>query len=374
MIPFSKAYITGKELDYIEEATRSGKISGNGKFTRKCQEFFEQRYGFEKCLLTSSCTDALEMAALLLNIRPGDEVIIPSYTFSATTNAFALRGATIVFADSYPNSPNIDPDHVKQLITDKTKAIVIVHYAGIACDMDALMELAQLHDIPVVEDAAHAIDATHNDVPLGSYGQLATFSFHDTKNIVSGEGGMLIINDPKLIKRAEIIWENGTNRAAFHRGEIDKYTWVDLGSSYLPSEITAAFLWGQLQSLDLIQERRCQIWSGYMKGFESLEKHTQSKLPFVPDFAKANGHIFYLICESMSQRDALIDALRKNGVYAVFHYGALHASPYNQPANTVSLPNAEMFANCLIRLPLFYELTDAQLNKVIKCVKQFFGF
>jgi dTDP-4-amino-4,6-dideoxygalactose transaminase len=373
MIPFSKAYATGDEIKFIQEATDSGQISGNGRFTKKCQQFFENRYGVQKCFLTGSCTDALEMTALLLNIGPGDEVIIPSYTFSATANAFALRGANIVFADSCFDSPNIDPEHARQLITPRTKAIVIVHYAGIACDMHALQEIAANHGIPIIEDAAHAIDAVHNHKPLGSFGQMSTFSFHATKNIVSGEGGLLVINDQELVKRAEIIWENGTDRAAFHRGEVDKYTWVDLGSSYLPSEITAAFLWGQLQSIDRIQARRKEVWAAYQEGLRTLQEEGKCRLPAVPSYAENNGHLFYLLCKNEPQRNALIDYLRKEGIYAVFHYSALHSSPYFKAKTNASLPNSNRFAESLVRLPLFYEIRDEEVTKIISCVRDFFS-
>ena len=266
MIPFNKPYLTGKETEYIHDAVNTGKISGNGKYTKLCQTFFEERYGIKKCLLTTSCTDALEMAAILINIQPGDEVIIPSYTFVSTANAFVLRGAKIVFADSGKENPNIDVQTLEALITSKTKAIVPVHYAGIACDMDTIMDLANKYNLYVIEDAAQAVDSffTGKDgvkKALGSIGHLAAFSFHETKNIISGEGGMLAINDNQFIARAEIIWEKGTNRSAFFKGEVDKYGWVDIGSSFLPSEIIAAFLWAQLENLETIQAKRKEIWN-----------------------------------------------------------------------------------------------------------------
>ena len=273
-IPFNKPYMTGKETQYIEQAVNSGKISGNGLFTKKCQDFFENKYGFIKCLLTTSCTDALEMAAILLNIKQGDEVIMPSFTFVSTANAFVLRGAKIIFADSKKDHPNIDENLLESLITPKTKAIVVVHYAGVACEMDTIMSLAKKHNIYVVEDAAQAIDSFYKGKPLGSIGHLSAFSFHETKNIQCGEGGMLAINDEQFKERAEIIWEKGTNRSAFFRGEVNKYGWVDIGSSFLPSEISAAFLWAQLESLDKIQNKRKEIYKHYQNELKSLGKQT----------------------------------------------------------------------------------------------------
>ena len=276
MIPFNKPYLTGKEMQYIEEAVKSGKISGNGFFTKKCQEFFEKEFGFKKTLLTTSCTDALEMAAILADIKEGDEVIVPSFTFVSTALAFVRQGADIVFADSYSNNPNIDADQIEALITKKTKAIVVVHYAGVACDMDKIMSIANKHGIIVIEDAAQAIDSYYiskdgTKKALGSIGHLSAFSFHETKNIISGEGGMLCINDDRFIQRAEIIWEKGTNRSQFFRGEVDKYSWVDTGSSFLPSEIISAFLWAQIENMRDIQDKRIKIWNRYYEGLSSFE-------------------------------------------------------------------------------------------------------
>ncbi|MCB0513731.1 MAG: dTDP-4-amino-4,6-dideoxygalactose transaminase, partial [Bacteroidetes bacterium] len=276
MINFNKPYFTGKETEYIQQAVQSGKISGDGMFTKKCHQFFESKYGFKKCLLTTSCTDALEMAAILIDIKEGDEVIMPSFTFVSTANAFVLRGANIIFADSYFDNPNIDADAIEQLITPKTKAIVVVHYAGMACDMDKIIELANKYKLFVIEDAAQAIDSFYiskgTKKPLGSIGHLAAFSFHETKNIISGEGGMLVINDERFIERAEIIREKGTNRSKFFRGEVDKYGWVDIGSSFLPSDIIAAFLYAQLENLDAIQTKRKEIWNSYFEGLKTLEE------------------------------------------------------------------------------------------------------
>ena len=372
-IPFNYPYLSGLETTYIEQAVKSGKISGDGIFTRKCHTFFEEKYGFRKALLTTSCTDALEMAALLLNIQPGDEVIAPGYTFVSTVNAFVLRGATIIFADSEPNNPNIDIASIEALITPKTKAIIPVHYGGIAVDMDPLISLATKYNIPIVEDAAQAIDSFYKGKPLGGIGQLSSFSFHETKNIISGEGGMLVINDPQYIKRAEIIREKGTNRSAFFRGEIDKYGWVDIGSSFLPSEIIAAFLFAQLEQLDRIQSRRKQIWDTYAKALEPLETKGNIQLPDVPAFATQNGHLFYLVCKSLEERTALIEHLKAKNIAAVFHYQSLYKSPYYAPFHQgKDLPNCDRFTDCLLRLPLFYELTDIQQDRVISEIFEFY--
>ncbi|MFM8743313.1 MAG: dTDP-4-amino-4,6-dideoxygalactose transaminase, partial [Cytophagales bacterium] len=373
MIGFNKPYFSGNELQYIQEAIRLEKLSGNGEFTQRCQRFFEQRYGFRKTLLTQSCTAALEMAAILLDIKPGDEVIMPSYTFVSTANAFVLRGAKIVFADSNENEPNISVAHVAQLISAKTRAIVVVHYAGVACDMDTVMALAKKHNLFVVEDAAQAIDSFYRDKPLGSIGHLATFSFHETKNISSGEGGMLVVNDERFIKRAEIIWEKGTNRSAFFRGEVDKYNWVDVGSSFLPSEITAAFLWAQLEQMDFIQSERKRHWRYYWDGLKDMASAGFFQLPSIPDYASNNAHIFYLVTTSNIAQRALLYYLKSAGVQAIFHYLPLHQSPFYLRENiTIQLPNAESFADRLIRLPLFVELTDEKIEIVIGAVRKCF--
>jgi len=319
-IPFNKPYFTGKETDYIKESVASGKISGDGLFTKKCHRFFESRYGFRKTLLTTSCTDALEMAAILCDVGPGDEVIAPSFTFVSTVNAFVLRGARIVFADSEASTPNIDVAGIEALITPRTKVIVPVHYAGIACDMDVILRLARKHHLWVVEDAAQAIESFYKGKPLGSLGNLGTFSFHETKNVISGEGGMLAVNDPGLLARAEIIWEKGTNRPAFFRGEVDKYGWVDIGSSFLPSDIIAAFLYAQLENIDAIQSRRKRIWELYHEELSPLETRGIVKMPRIPEYATNNGHMFYLVCADIVQRNRLIDHLKQHGILAVFHY------------------------------------------------------
>jgi dTDP-4-amino-4,6-dideoxygalactose transaminase len=374
MIPFNKPHLTGKEVHYMYEAVNTGKISGNGLFTQKCQTFFEQRYGFKKSLLTSSCTDALEMAAILCDIQPGDEVIMPSYTFVSTANAFVLRGAKIVFADSMATNPNIDADKIESLITPKTKAIVPVHYAGIACDMEKIMELASNYNLYVVEDAAQAIDSfyTFSDgtqKPLGSIGHLAAFSFHETKNIISGEGGMLAVNDERFTQRAEIIWEKGTNRSSFFRGEVDKYGWVDVGSSFLTSEITAAFLWAQLEELDAIQNARKVIWNSYFESLSEWASKSHVGLPQIPDYATNNAHMFYLVCRSLEFRDELITSLKENNIHAVFHYQSLHKSPYYQEKHdSRELSESDRYTDCLVRLPMWVRV---EVYSIIHKIEKF---
>ncbi|AOW08118.1 dTDP-4-amino-4,6-dideoxygalactose transaminase [Flavobacterium gilvum] len=368
MIPFNKPYLTGKETQYIEEAVKSGKISGNGMFTQKCQSFFEEQYGFQKVLLTTSCTDALEMCAILADIQLGDEVIIPSFTFVSTAIAFVRQGAKIVFADSLPDNPNIDVSKLEALITPKTKVIVPVHYAGVACDMDPIMELADKYNLLVIEDAAQAIDSSYNGKPLGTFGHMAAFSFHETKNIIAGEGGMITINDKRFIHRAEIIWEKGTNRAEFFRGEVNKYGWVDIGSSFLPSEVIAAFLWAQIENLEIIQKKRISHWHYYHAGLKKWAEQKDIKIMSIPNEATNNGHMFYLVCKSIEQRSTLIEHLKNEGVLAVFHYISLHSSPYyNDKHNGRELVNSDMFTDRLLRLPMFYELdVESVVNKIIK--------
>ena len=365
-IPFNKPYLSGNETRYIVEAIKLGKISGNGTFTRRCHEFFQTRYGFAKVLLTTSCTDALEMAALLADIQPGDEVIIPSYTFVSTALAFVRQGASIVFADSSPEHPNLDVRQLEALITPRTKAIVPVHYAGVACDMDPLMALANRYNLLVIEDAAQAVDGYYKGKPLGSIGHLAAFSFHETKNIISGEGGMLVINDDRFFKRAEIIWEKGTNRNEFFRGEVEKYGWVDIGSSFLPSEIISAFLYAQLENLDDIQQRRSALWNYYYQALKPLANAGAFDLPVFPKYATNNAHLFYLVCQNSTDRSRLIDALHQEGILAVFHYLSLHRSPYYQARHDGrALPYADKYASCLVRLPLFYELSFADIDRIV---------
>lgn len=373
MIRFNKPFFTGKELVYIKEAIDNGRLSGNGDFTKKSQQYFEKKYGFKKTLLTTSCTDALEMSAILLNIQPGDEVIIPSFTFVSTANAFVLRGAKVVFSDSRSDQPNIDENSIESLITDKTKAIIVVHYAGVACNMDAIIQIAKKHNVRVVEDAAQAIDSFYNGKPLGSIGDLATFSFHETKNISSGEGGLLVVNNPELIKRAEIIWEKGTNRAAFFRGEINKYGWVDIGSSFLPSELIAAFLYAQLENLDLIQNRRKEIWNMYYDNLKTLEKEGKIKLPHVPEYATNNAHMFYFTCSTLAERSRLIEQLKNAGINAVFHYLSLHKSDFfNESYEGEDLQNSDRYSDTLLRLPMYYELTNEEVIKISNKIKKFY--
>lgn len=372
-IPFNKPYLTGKETDYIREAVESGKISGDGIFTRRCHQFFEARYGFKKALLTTSCTDALEMAAILCDIRPGDEVIAPSYTFVSTVNAFVLRGAKIVFADSERITPNIDVASIEELVTPHTKAIVPVHYAGMACEMDTILDIAQRHGLFVVEDAAQSIDSCYKGRPLGSLGTFGTFSFHETKNIISGEGGMLSINDEAFVARAEIIREKGTNRSAFFRGEVNKYGWMDIGSSFLPSDIIAAFLYAQLENLDSIQLRRKQIWNRYHELLEPLETKGLLELPVIPPNATNNAHIFYIVCKNLEQRTRLIEYLKEHGIMAPFHYLPLHSSPYYHDRHDGrALPNAERFSDCLVRMPMYYEMSVNDIEYIVGELNNFF--
>ena len=372
MIPFNKPYLSGKEIQYIYDALSSGKISGNGMFTKKCQKYFEDRYGFKKTLLTTSCTDALEMCAMLADIQTGDEVILPSYTFVSTALAFVRQGATLIFADSRQNHPGIDEDRIEELITSKTRAIAVVHYAGVACNMDKIMALADKYKLLVIEDSAQAIDSYYKDKPLGGIGHLAAFSFHETKNVNSGEGGLLVINDERFLKRAEIIWEKGTNRAEFFRGEVNKYSWIDIGSSFLPSEITAAYLWAQLENLDLIQKRRKEIYLQYNIGLKDWAAHHKIDLPFIPDYATNNGHMFYLVTNSLSFRDNLIKYLKENGIYSVFHYLSLHRSDfYKDKYRGKELIWADKYSNCLLRLPFYFELTAEQQQYIIDKINSF---
>jgi dTDP-4-amino-4,6-dideoxygalactose transaminase len=372
MIPFNKPYFHGRELYYISQAIASGKLSGDGTFTRKCHEFFTTRYGFKKPLLTTSCTDALEMSALLANIKEGDEVIVPSFTFVSTANAFALRGATLVFADSAENNPNIDFTLIESLVNHRTRAICVVHYAGVACDMDAIMSIADRHNLIVVEDAAQAIDSYYKGRPLGSIGHLGAFSFHETKNVISGEGGLITVNNERYFHRAEIVREKGTNRSAYFRGEVDKYGWVELGSSFLPSEMIAAYLYGQLENLDSIQNRRKEIWSRY---WTNLAINLQGKgvsLPEIPQWATNNAHMFYLVTSGIDQRTRLIEHLRNSNISAVFHYLSLHSSPYFKKYHDGrALPNSDRFTDSLVRLPLYYEMTNEDVDKVSEEVISF---
>lgn len=371
MIPFNKPYFSGRELKYLEEVCHSTTMSGNGDFTKKCHTFFEQKYGFKKCLLATSGTDALEMCAMLCNLKPGDEVIVPSYTFVSTALAFLREGAKVVFADSSAENPNMEVEQIEPLINEKTKVIAVVHYAGVACDMDAIMALAEKHNLLVVEDAAHCIDSFYKGRPLGSIGHLGAFSFHETKNISSGEGGMCVINDERFVRRAEIIWEKGTNRAEFYRGMVNKYGWVDMGSSFLPSEFNAAYLWAQLEQLDDIQGKRKHIWNRYFEGLNG-KIGNEVKLPNIPEYATNNAHMFYLLCPSLEYRTALMKFLKENDVQTTFHYLPLHSSKfYKDKHDGRELPNCDRYADTLVRLPLFYELTDWEIDKIVKLIVEF---
>ncbi|MFZ4520175.1 MAG: dTDP-4-amino-4,6-dideoxygalactose transaminase [Bacteroidales bacterium] len=371
-ILFNKPYIPWISLWHLIRGTFSGTIAGNGTYTKKCHRFFEDRFGFNKVLMTTSCSDALEMSALLCRIGPGDEVIMPSFTFMSTANAFIIRGAKVVFADTLPDVPNIDPRAIEPLITPRTKAIVVVHYSGLACDMDTIMEIAARHNLFVVEDAAHAIDSFYRGKPLGSIGHFGTFSFHETKNIISGEGGLLIINQPEFAKRAEIIWDKGTNRAAFYRGEIDKYGWVDIGSSYLPSDSVAAFLFTQISRFDRIQSKRKKVWWNYYEALHSLEESGRLKRPVVPDYATVNGNIFYITLQTPETRDKLMAFLKARGINALFHYLPLHSSPYFiDKHDGRELPNTDMFSSCILRLPFYNSLKKSQINYIVKSIGKF---
>lgn len=374
-IPFNKPYLTGKEAHYMYQAVYTGKLSGNGNFTKKCQQFFEDRYGFKKCLLTTSGTDALEMCAMLCDLKPGDEVIVPSYTFVSTALAFLREGAIVVFADSMDSNPNLDAAKLESLITPRTRVIAPVHYAGVACDMDAIMSIAQKHNLLVVEDAAQAIDSYYKGRPLGSIGHLGAFSFHETKNITAGgEGGLLAINDERFVRRAEIIWEKGTNRAEFFRGAVNKYGWVDMGSSFLPAEINAAFLWAQLENLDDIQSKRKKLWEQYFAGLQGLAAKGYIRLPQIPGYASNNGHMFYIVCRNLEERTGLIAYLKERDILAPFHYLSLHKSEYYINNNEVvpELPLCDMYADCLVRMPMFYELTLEQVDYIVECIKEYY--
>lgn len=358
------------------QAVYTGKLSGNGVFTKKCQQFFEEKYGFKKCLLTTSGTDALEMCAMLCDLKPGDEVIVPSYTFVSTALAFLREGATVIFADSTDSNPNLDAEKLESLITPRTRVIAPVHYAGVACDMDKIMAVAEKHNLIVVEDAAQAIDSYYKGKPLGGCGHLGAFSFHETKNITAGgEGGLLTINDERFIRRSEILWEKGTNRAEFFRGAVNKYGWVDMGSSFLPSEINAAFLWAQLENLDVIQNKRKEIWTRYFTGLKSLAAKGYFRLPQIPDYATNNAHMFYIVCRNLEERSGLIAYLKEKGVTAPFHYLSLHKSDYYLKHSDLrpELPFCDMYADCLVRLPMYYELSDDDVNKVVELIISFYS-
>jgi dTDP-4-amino-4,6-dideoxygalactose transaminase len=372
MILYNKPYLTGNENHYLTKAVSTGKISGNGYFTKLCQKYFDDKLENQLNLCTTSCTDALEMSAILANIQPGDEVIMPTFTFVSTANAFILRGANIVFADSRIDHPGIDEEQLEVLITKKTKAVVVVHYAGVACDMDKVLKIADKYNLLVIEDAAQSIDSYYKGKPLGSIGDMGCFSFHETKNIQCGEGGLLSVNNSLFKGRAEIIWEKGTNRSAFWRGEVDKYNWVDIGSSFLPSELNTSFLFAQLEKIDEIQVKRKNIWKKYFNGLKKLE-NSKVILPEIPAYATNNAHLFYLICNSLEERTRLISFLKTQDIMAVFHYISLHDSPYFfDKHDGRPLPNSKKYENCLIRLPLWVGMTDKEINYVISKVLDFY--
>lgn len=395
MIHFNKPFLTGKEVHYMYQAVSTGKLSGNGFFTKKCQQFFEKRYSLKKCLLTTSGTDALEMCAMLCQLQPGDEVIVPSFTFVSTALAFVREGAKIVFADSMDCNPNIDAEKLESLITHKTKAIIPIHYAGVSSEMDKIMEIAEKYNLIVIEDAAQAIDSYYipncksvksqrirelaerykGKIPLGAIGHLSAFSFHETKNITSGgEGGLLVINEDRFINRAEIIWEKGTNRAEFYRGMVNKYGWCDVGSSFLPAEINAAFLWAQLENLDEIQNKRIKLWEYYFVSLKKLADMGYFRLPQIPKYATNNAHMFYIVCRTLSERSDLIQFLKEANVLAPFHYLSLHKSDYytNNNVTIPELPYCDMYSDCLVRMPMFYELTFEQVDYIVEVIHNFF--
>lgn len=374
MIPFNVPPFLGTETQYIEEAIRNHKICGDGPFTKNCHQWLEKKTGAVKALLTTSCTDALELAALLLDIQPGDEVILPSFTFCSTADAFALRGAKLVFVDIRPDTMNIDETKIEAAITAKTKAIVPVHYAGVACEMDTIMDIARRHHVKVVEDAAQAVMSSYKGRALGAIGDFGCYSFHETKNYSMGEGGALLIQDPANIETAEILREKGTNRSVFLRGQIDKYTWVNYGSSYLPSDMNAAYLWAQLQEADKINDNRLATWQAYYDAFAPLEQEGFVQRPVIPEGCTHNAHMFYLKTKDLEERTALVAYLKENGVLAVFHYIPLHSAPAGQRFGVFHGEDVYTTreADRLVRLPMYYGITDADLQKVIDSVIRFY--
>lgn len=372
-IPFNKPFMTGKELWYIAQAHANGHLAGDGSFTKKCNAWLEARTGAQKALLTHSCTAALEMAAILADIQPGDEVIMPSYTFVSTANAFVLRGAVPVFVDIRPDTLNIDENLIEAAITERTRAIVPVHYAGVSCEMDTIMDIARRHGLLVIEDAAQGVMATYKGRPLGSIGHMSALSFHETKNIISGEGGALLVNDPRLSERAEIIREKGTNRSQFFRGQVDKYTWVDLGSSFLPGELIAAFLWAQMEEADAITGRRLAIWHTYHQGFADLERNGLARRPVIPASCGHNAHMYYLLLANVDSRTRFIERLKQEGIHCVFHYVPLHSAPEGRKVGRVhgDLAHTVALSGRLVRLPLWLGLEEHQpevIHKVLAAV------
>ena len=373
MIPFNKPYVVGKEFEYIQQAVDNLHLSGDGPFTKRCEALLEQELGVSRALLTTSCTHALEMTALLLDIKPGDEIIIPSFTFVSTVNAFVLRGARPVFIDIRPETLNLDESHLERLITPRTRAVVVVHYAGVGCEMDTILDIAQRHGVPVIEDNAHGLLGKYRGKHLGTFGCLATLSFHETKNFTCGEGGALLINDPKFIERAEIIREKGTDRSRFFRGQVDKYTWVDVGSSYLLSDILAAFLYAQLEVRELIQSRRNRIWQYYYAQLKDWASNYNVQLPFVPAHCEQPYHMFHLLLGSLEERQALIRHLSSRGVNAIFHYQPLHLSSMGRRfgGKEGDCPVAEAASDRLLRLPFYNDLTESDQAHVVAAIKEF---
>ncbi|ORU00535.1 4-keto-6-deoxy-N-Acetyl-D-hexosaminyl-(Lipid carrier) aminotransferase [Anaerovibrio sp. JC8] len=374
-IPFNIPPCTGDEIKYIQEVINNRKISGDGDFTKRCSKWMEARFNAQKILLTTSGTTALDMALLLCDLQPGDEVILPSFTFSSTATAAVLAGARLVFVDVRPDTMNIDEKKIEAALTDKTKAIIVVHYAGVACEMDTILDIARRHNLKVIEDAAQGIMSTYKGRPLGTIGDFGCFSFHETKNYSMGEGGALVINDDTYNLRAEILREKGTNRSAFFRGEVDKYTWVDFGDSYLPSELNAAYLWGQLLHAEEILKNRVDSWSFYKNELQFLENAGKVELPYVPTDCEHNGHMFYLKLENLNGRTKFIDYMRKHGIYCVFHYVPLHSAPagrkYGRFAGEDIYTTKE--SERLVRLPLYYGLTEQDREKVVYRLKSYFS-
>ncbi len=369
-IPFNKPYMTGKELWYIAQAHHNGWLAGDGGFTKKCNRWLEARTGARRALLTHSCTAALEMAAILADIQPGDEVIMPSYTFVSTANAFVLRGAVPVFVDIRPDTLNIDETQIEAAITEKTRAIVPVHYAGVGCEMDVIMDIAARHNLLVIEDAAQGIMSTYRARPLGSIGHLGALSFHETKNIIAGEGGALLVNDARLAERAEIIREKGTNRSQFFRGQVDKYTWVDIGSSFLPSELIAAFLWAQMEEADAITQRRLDIWRAYHDAFADLERRGKVRRPQAPSHCVHNAHMYQLLLPSLEKRSTFIETLKAEGIFSVFHYVPLHAAPAGQRHGRAAgdMRHTVSLSERLVRLPLWIGLEEFQTDVIARVI------
>ncbi len=372
-IPLSRAYISANELKYIEECLLSRRTSNVGEFASRCQRYFSEKYSFKNSILTTSCTDALEMSAILLNLERGDEIILPSYSFVSCALPFEMRGLKLVFADSSSEHPNINAKRIEELITKRTRAILIIHYAGVACDLDKIIDISNRHGLFLIEDAAHAINSFYKGKPLGSFGDLSTMSFHESKNISCGEGGLLIVNDKSLFQRAEIIRDKGTNRTDFVCGKVDKYNWIDIGSSFGQSEILAALLLSQLESLENIQAKRISIWNRYSEILSELKDKELCELPNVPDYASNNAHIFYLVCKSSEERNALIGYLKRREIQAAFHYQSLHSSPYFfSKHDGRDLINADKYSNRLVRLPIYADLHLKVVDLIADIILDFY--